>query len=139
LTASGLKQRAVEAVIVNALQATGWFESVYTHADILNPETQDDPHLPLIRNSFFAPRSAHIITTPKPYVYISDNVGGTGHGTPHDYDRHVPIVFLGSPVKPGRYSAECGPEDIAPTLAEMLALKGFEKEAGARILREMLR
>jgi len=139
LAANGLKRRAVEAVVVKALQETGLFESVYTHADILNPEKQDDPHLQLIRNSFFEPRSAHIIATPKPYIYISDNVGGTGHGTPHDYDRHIPIVFLGGPVKPGSYPAECGPEDIAPTLAEMLSLKGLEKEADARILKEMMK
>jgi hypothetical protein len=92
-----------------------------------------------MRNSFFEPRSAHIICTPKPYVYISDKVGGTGHGTPHDYDRHIPIVFLGAPIKPGAYPAECGPEDIAPTLAEMLCLKGLEKEYDARILQEMRR
>jgi predicted AlkP superfamily pyrophosphatase or phosphodiesterase len=139
IAAKGLKRRAVEAVIVKTLLDTGLFESVYTHADILNPEKKADLHLTLIRNSFFEPRSAHIIATPKPYVYISDNVGGTGHGTPHDYDRHIPIVFLGAPIKPGSYSAACGPEDIAPTLAEMLNLKGLEKEADARILQEMRR
>lgn len=139
LAAKGLKRRAVEAVIVKALQETDLFESVYSHADILNPEKQDDPHLQLIRNSFFEPRSAHIIATPKPYIYISDNVGGTGHGTPHDYDRHIPVIFLGAPVKPGSYPVECGPEDIAPTLAEMLGLKGLEKETDARILQEMMR
>lgn len=135
----GLKRPAVEAVIVKALQETGLFESVYTHADILDLERQNDPHLTLIRNSFFQPRSAHIIATPKPYIYISDNVGGTGHGTPHDYDRHIPVVFLGAPIKAGSYPAACGPEDIAPTLAEMLNLKGLEKEADARVLQEMRR
>jgi predicted AlkP superfamily pyrophosphatase or phosphodiesterase len=139
ISAKGLKRRAVEAVVVKALQETGLFESVYTHADILNPDKQDDPHLPLIRNSFFEPRSAHVIATPKPYIYISDNVGGTGHGTPHDYDRHIPIIFLGAAVKPGSYPVASGPEDIAPTLAEMLSLKGLEKEYDARILQEMMR
>jgi hypothetical protein len=139
LAAHGLKRRAVEAVVVKALLETGLFESVYTHADILDPEKQDDPHLPLIRNSFFASRSPHVIATPKPYIYISDAVGGTGHGTVHDYDRHIPIVFLGAPVKPGSYSAACGPEDIAPTLAKMLGLAGLEKEPDARILDEMFR
>jgi hypothetical protein len=119
--------------------STGYFESVYTHAQILNPEVNADPHLSLIRNSFFQPRSPHIIATPKPYVYISDNVGGTGHGTPHDYDRKVPIVFMGLPIKPGRYAEACGPEDIAPTLAELLRLKGFKKEEDARVLLEMMK
>jgi hypothetical protein len=98
---------------------------------------QDDPHLQL----FAIPSlnlSPHIIATPKPYIY-RDNVGGTGHGTPHDYDRHIPIVFLGAPVKPGSYPVACGPEDIAPKLTEMLGLKGLEKEYDARILKEMMR
>jgi hypothetical protein len=65
ISVKGLKRRAVESVIVKALQETGLFESVYTHTDILSPQNQDDPHLQLIRNSFFEPRSAHIIATPK--------------------------------------------------------------------------
>lgn len=139
IAASALKRRDVETVVVKALLETGLFESVYTHAEILDPEKQDDPHLPLIRNSFFAPRSPHVIATPKPYIYISDAVGGTGHGTPHDYDRHIPIVFLASAIRAGSYSAACGPEDIAPTLAQMLGLTGLEKESDARILEEMFR
>jgi predicted AlkP superfamily pyrophosphatase or phosphodiesterase len=136
---SGLKRSEVEACVVQALMASGSFESAYTHEQILNPDLQDDPHLFLIRNSFFQPRSAHIIATPRPYVYISDNVGGTGHGTPHDYDRHIPVIFMGAPIKPGRYPEPCGPEDIAPTLADLLLLKSFQKEEDARILREMIK
>jgi hypothetical protein len=99
ICAKSLKRPAVEAVIVKALHETGLFESVYTHADILNPGKEDDPHLQLIRNSFFEPRSAHIIATPKPYVYISDNVGAPVTER-RDYDRHVPIVFLELPLNP---------------------------------------
>ncbi len=136
---NGLKRKVVEQVIVGALMATGDFESVYTQSQILDPEFQGGEHLSLIRNSFYQPRSPHIIATPRQYVYISDNVGGTGHGTPHDYDRHVPIVFMGPAIKPGRYGEPRGPEDIAPTLAKMLALPGLKKEDDARTLDEMLR
>lgn len=139
LAKSRLQRSAVEKAMVRALMDTGYFESVHTHAQILDPAFQGDWNLPLIRNSFFQPRSPHIIATPKPYIYISDKVGGTGHGTPHDYDRHIPIIFLGAPVKPGHYSQACGPEDIAPTLAKMLGLKGLEKESDARTLDEMLK
>ena len=58
----------------------------------------------------------------KPYVYLDDRPGGTGHGTYHEYDRHVPVVFLGARVKPGRYDEEAGPEDIAPTLGALLGI-----------------
>jgi hypothetical protein len=40
-------------------------------------------------------------------------------------------------VKPGMYADSCGPEDIAPTLALMLALE-FPREQDSRLLTEML-
>jgi predicted AlkP superfamily pyrophosphatase or phosphodiesterase len=135
----GLRRADVENRVTQALMNTGHFEVIYTHAQILDPEVTTGPFLPLVRSSFFQPRSPHIIAIPKPYIYISDKVGGTGHGTPHDYDRHVPIVFMGTPMKPGRYPAASGPEDIAPTLVQLLGLKGFEKEQDARVLDEMLK
>ena len=63
---------------------------------------------------------------------------GTGHGTPYDYDRHVPIILMGPGVQPGTYAEDSGPEDIAPTLARMLGLE-YPIEPDARILGEALR
>ena len=145
LKSRSIKRGDVEQCIIKALMSTGYFDSAYTQAQIMDPEFNADPLLPLIRNSFFQPRSPHIIATPKPYIYISENVGGTGHGTPHEYDRHVPIVFMGARIVAGRYSESCGPEDIAPTLVDLLGLHGFAEEHGfkkendARVLKEMIR
>ena len=73
-----------------------------------------------------------------PFVYVDDGYGGgTGHGTAHDYDRHVPVVFLGAGITAGRHEAESGPEDIAPTLARLLGLD-YRLEAGQRVLAEAL-
>src|SRR4029453_14835579 len=97
----------------------------------------DDPFFALFRASFFEPRSPHVIACVKPYVLVDGHVGGTGHGTPQDYDRHVPVVFMGASIKPGRYPAEAGPEDIAPTLSQLLGLE-YKVEEGQRILTEAL-
>jgi hypothetical protein len=51
-------------------------------------------------------------------------------------DRHVPVVFMGRSIKPGRYPQESAPEDIAPTLAHVLRLK-FPSERNSRQLLEM--
>jgi hypothetical protein len=56
------------------------------------------------------------------YVYLGGYVGGTGHGSPHDYDRQVPIVFMGPGIRPGRRDVETGPEDIAWALGRLLGL-----------------
>ena len=46
---------------------------------------------------------------------------GTNHGSPHDYDRDVPIVFFGGPIRPGRYDGATT-IDVAPTLADFAGI-----------------
>ena len=105
---------------------------------------------PLIKSQFAllnAPGSSvirgNLLVLPKmnvmlmPKRNVSFTITGTAHGTAYDYDRHVPIIFMGRGIKPGSYASECGPEDIAPTLAKIL---GFDhpKEFDSRLLLEML-
>ena len=39
------------------------------------------------------------------------------HGTPNDYDAHVPVIFYGPPFTPGKYNQRATVADMAPTLA----------------------
>ncbi len=133
-----LKRHEVESVISKALLSTGLVTKVYTQSQLLDKEWPDDPMLQLFQNSFYQPRSPHLIVCLNKYVYLDDRPGGTGHGTPYEYDRHVPIIFMGDVIKPGTYPEECGPEDIAPTLAQLLDLD-FPKEKDSRLLSEMIR
>jgi predicted AlkP superfamily pyrophosphatase or phosphodiesterase len=48
------------------------------------------------------------------------------HGTPHDQDTHVPIIFYGAPFKPGRYPQFVRTVDMAPTLAQVLGVTPTE-------------
>jgi predicted AlkP superfamily pyrophosphatase or phosphodiesterase len=132
-----LDRADVEETAIAALMSTGFVEKVYTQADLSSTEPTNDPFLPLFRNAFFPPRSPHLSVLVKKYTYVDPRPGGTGHGTPYDYDRHVPIVFFGGGIRPGAYPQGCGPEDIAPTLASLLGLD-FPREADARLLTEML-
>jgi predicted AlkP superfamily pyrophosphatase or phosphodiesterase len=132
-----LNRKEVEQTAISALLRTRLVEKVYTHDDLANTAPSSDPFLPLFRNAFYEPRSPHLSVLLKKYLYLSSFPGGTGHGTAYDYDRHVPIVFMGSGVKPGTYKQGCGPEDIAPTLALMLGLE-FPREQDSRLLTEML-
>lgn len=60
------------------------------------------------------------------------------HGSPYDYDAHVPIVFYGPPFKPGRYSQFARVVDVAPTLAWVVGTTPTEAVDG-RVLWEALR
>jgi predicted AlkP superfamily pyrophosphatase or phosphodiesterase len=118
----GLKVEDVEGTIREALLSTGLVDAVYTQAQLMGPRPAGDPYFDLHQRAFFAPRSGDLVVRVKNYVYLGGYVGGTGHGTPYDYDRHVPIVFMGPGIEPGRRDVETGPEDIAWTLGRLLGL-----------------
>lgn len=133
----GLKLKDVENAIVKVLRSSDLIETVYRQEDLIGESRPNDLVFTLVQNSFFAPRSPDITVILKKYIYMDTYVGGTGHGTVYDYDRHVPVVFAGPGIKAGNYDQACGPEDIAPTLATLLKLT-IPKENDARVLSEAL-
>lgn len=78
------------------------------------------------------------VVTLEPGVYPGA-VGGAvfSHGTPHDPDAHVPVMFYGPPFKPGRYEMFARVVDMAPTLAAVVGVTPTETLDG-RVLREAI-
>ncbi len=134
LARRGLARSEVVRTIQQALLGTGLVDAVYTAAQLMGPRPSRDPYFDLHQRAFYAPRSADLVARPKQYVYLGGYVGGTGHGTPYDYDRHVPIVFLGPGIAPGRRDVPCGPEDIAWTLGRLLGLDYPQQDAVVDLL-----
>jgi arylsulfatase A-like enzyme len=60
------------------------------------------------------------------------------HGSPWDYDTHVPVIFYGRPFRAGKYDAFARVVDMAPTLAWVTATQPLERLDG-RVLRAALR
>ena len=52
------------------------------------------------------------------------------HGSPWDDDTHVPIVFYGPWIRPGRYDELARTVDIAPTFAQIAGVKPTEQIDG---------
>jgi predicted AlkP superfamily pyrophosphatase or phosphodiesterase len=48
---------------------------------------------------------------------------GTTHGSWYPYDAHVPLLFMGWGIKPGRLNREVHTIDIAPTLSALLHIQ----------------
>jgi hypothetical protein len=136
IRARGLKRKDVEAEIGKALLATGLIKTVFTQEMLLAEASSTDPDFVLFRNSFYQPRSPHVMALQKENVYLSSYAGGTGHGTAHEYDRHVPVVFMGPGIKPGTYDAPVGPQHIAPTLGALLGLD-YPLQDADRVLSEI--
>jgi predicted AlkP superfamily pyrophosphatase or phosphodiesterase len=129
--------KEVEKTAIDGLLSSGLVDRVYTHDDLRGLGVPSDPYFDLFRNAFFAPRSPHLNVLLKRDIYVNASVGGTSHGSAYDFDRHVPVVFMGRAIKSGRYARASAPEDIAPTIAHLLGLT-FPREHDSRLLLEML-
>ena len=70
-----------------------------------------------------------VVITLEPYVYLGSGLGAT-HGTPHDYDARVPVLFYGPAFNPGRFENAARVVDMAPTIAAVLGVKPLERVDG---------
>jgi len=72
-----------------------------------------------------------LVITLTRYSYWFSGYGGATHGSPHDQDAHVPIIFYGPGTRPGRHTEFARTVDIAPTLAALLGgVRPLEKIDG---------
>ncbi len=63
---------------------------------------------------------------------------GTTHGSPHDYDTHVPLILWGRPFRAGTYEAPVSPADLPVTLAAALGIRAPSLATG-RVLTKALK
>lgn len=110
---------AAERVVRDALLTIDFVASAYTRTDLL-AGTISGPFAPATLLSFNAKRSADVYYHMKPFWV--DRKVGTNHGTPYVYDVHVPLLWFGRGVKPGRFPERVGVDDLAPTLAHILGV-----------------
>ncbi|MGH8017199.1 MAG: hypothetical protein ACREIA_02755 [Opitutaceae bacterium] len=64
---------------------------------------------------------------------IRSGAAGSTHGSPWDYDTHVPLIFMGGAEPEGKHSDAVGVVDLAPTLAAMLGVPPPPQAQGRRL------
>lgn len=73
-------------------------------------------------NGYYPYRSADLQVLPKPN-WFKDNPKGTDHSVWNPYDAHIPLVWYGWKVAPGKSYKERYMTDIAVTVAAMLSIQ----------------
>lgn len=88
------------------------------------------PLLTQIQNNFHPSRSGDIYIVQKPYWFLFDKGPVAAmHGSPWQYDTHVPIVFMGPDMGSKKIHRLVHPVDVTPTIAAIL---GMTSPASAR-------
>ncbi|MBA2686908.1 MAG: alkaline phosphatase family protein [Gemmatimonadaceae bacterium] len=79
-----------------------------------------------------------LVITLTPYTLLGPR-GYAEHGTPYDYDAHVPMLFYGPQFARGQYHEFSRVVDMAPTLAYLLGIKPTELLDGHILMSAMRR
>jgi predicted AlkP superfamily pyrophosphatase or phosphodiesterase len=107
--------------VVAALERIPGIARAIPSAGLERQKTSTEPDLRAAALSYVPGRSGQIVVVPKPFHVIGGS-DATTHGTHHEYDQHVPLIFFGTGVRPGRYQGATSPADLAPTLASRIGL-----------------
>jgi len=129
LTQKQLAAPVVEAALRDALLRVPGIAVAYTRTRLLDLAPLDTIG-EAMRLSFYPPRSPDVIFVPQPYFMDRPTPTGTTHGSPYDYDTHVPLLWYGAGVRPGVHSERVGVDDLAPTLAHLLDMPAPAQAAG---------
>ena len=117
-----IDRRALEVEARRILLMERGIVEVFSRSDLEGPGLPaGTPYLEQVRKDYYAARSPDLLVVARPYWMFG--AAPATHGSPHAYDRHVPILFYGPRwVSTGRVDAPVEVADIAPTLARMLGI-----------------
>lgn len=123
LAQKGLDANVVADAARALLLAEPAFAAAYTRAELLSGARAAEPLFTALRKSWHPDVSGDVQYTLRPHWMFGMWAAGAVHGSPYDYDNHVPILFYGPPwLGKGRVDSRVEVVDIAPTLAVLLGV-----------------
>ncbi|MEP6549657.1 MAG: alkaline phosphatase family protein [Gemmatimonadales bacterium] len=104
--------------------------------DLLRGDTINDAITRRWTHQFPRQSNVELVITQTPFTLFGTLPAS--HGSPYDYDSHVPLVFYGTWFRAGRYPEFVRTVDLAPTLAAIAGVKPTERIDGV-VLRRALK
>jgi predicted AlkP superfamily pyrophosphatase or phosphodiesterase len=123
-----LKHSAVEDEVAATVMKLPYVARAYTRTQLLHPIANGSQIDEYMARAFYPQRGPDVLVALKPYYLFGKS--GTSHGSPYDYDSHVPLLFWGGGIKSGVYTQTVGVSDIAPTLAAILRIQAPSGNVG---------
>jgi hypothetical protein len=116
LEQGGLSPDSIVKAIASELRTVTGIARVDFVRDLPRADTTRDAVARRWLHMLPADSRAELVLSLAPYAYYQ-GVDMATHGTPNDYDSHVPEIFYGPWFLPGHYGARSTVADMAPTLA----------------------
>ncbi|HEU4470536.1 MAG TPA: alkaline phosphatase PafA [Flavisolibacter sp.] len=116
-----LDKKAVKAAIISLLLKQEGVANVVDMSDLSNASLPGRMKTMLV-NSYNPKLSGDLHVIFKPQWYEGWRTGST-HSLWNPYDSHIPLIWFGWKIKPGKLHREVYMTDIAPTLAALLRIQ----------------
>lgn len=136
LEKQGKDVAAVKRTVIKNLQSKPFIISAF-ETDKLAEATLPEPQKTMLTNGFNPKRSGDVQFTLKA-GYFDGGKKGTTHGLWNPYDAHIPCVFFGWGIKPGKTNRETYMTDIAPTIAALLQIQMPNGSVG-KVITELIK
>ncbi|MBE7367822.1 alkaline phosphatase family protein [Ramlibacter pallidus] len=120
-----LEPEGVARAARDALLAQPAFAAAYTRGELAggSPGARLAPHFEQMRRSWHPEVSGDVQYALKPHWMFGSSTSIATHGSPHEYDSHVPVMLWGPRwMRPAALSTRVEVADIAPTLARLLGV-----------------
>lgn len=122
LDSARIDRSTVSNRIIELLQSEAGVDRVFPLSE-LNTTPLNETVRSMLNNGYHPKRSGDLQIILKPNYIDAYSKTGTTHGLWNPYDAHIPMLWYGWGIKPGRVLRETHMTDIAPTLASLLRIQ----------------
>ena len=119
-------------MLTSELEKLDYIAGAYSFLDIMD-STCNKPFITQIRNSHRDEFGYYVKLVPTENYLIDTRRNGTTHGTPYEYDTHVPLI-VSVPKHSGRtINTKAYTVDIVPTVLDLIGIKVDESFDGTSL------
>jgi predicted AlkP superfamily pyrophosphatase or phosphodiesterase len=137
IDSAGISKQQLVRTIIESFSKDSAIAAVFPIAE-LNTYPMPATLRKMINNSYYKPRCGEIQYMLKSnYIDAYSNIGTT-HGLWNPYDAHIPLLWYGWGIRPGKLNREVYMTDIAPTLAALLHIQSPSGNIGS-VITEVLK
>lgn len=126
IDAQGLDIREVAGKVAEELRKLPGIAYAVSSHDLRTGNVARTPVSQAVLANFHEDRSGDIYVVFEPHWFVADfdGLSVTGsHGSPWAYDTHVPLIWMGPEITPGKIARRVETVDVAPTIATYLGIR----------------